>query len=62
MVLEILKSVGKALLSALLTEAFLKEIIIFLLEKLVERTDNKLDDELVAKVKKALKVSEEEAK
>lgn len=55
MILEVLKSVGKALLSALLTEAFLKEIIIFLLEKLVERTDNKIDDELVAKVKEALK-------
>jgi hypothetical protein len=53
--MEILKSVGKSLLSALLTEKFLKELIIFLLEKLVAKTDNKLDDEIVAKVKEALK-------
>ena len=53
--LEVLKQIGKALLSALLTEKFIKEIIIFLLEKLVKRTDNTLDDEIVAKVKEALK-------
>lgn len=55
MVLTILKSVGKSLISALLTEKFLKEIIVFLLEKLVSKTDNKLDDAIVAKVKEALK-------
>lgn len=54
MVLEALKSIGKALLSALLTEAFIKEIIIFLLEKLVEKTNNTLDNELLEKVKTAL--------
>jgi hypothetical protein len=55
MILELLKSVGKSLLSALLTEAFLKEVIVFLLEKLVEKTSNTVDDALVQKVKEALK-------
>ena len=53
--LEALKSIGKALLSALLTEAFIKEIVTFLLEKLAQKTTNTVDDELVKKVKEALK-------
>lgn len=53
--LQILKEIGKSLLSALMTEKFLKELIIFLLEKLVKKTDNKLDDELLTKIKEALK-------
>ena len=53
----ILKSIGKSLLSALLTEAFIKEIIIFLLEKLAKKSDNTVDDKLVAMIKKALKNS-----
>ena len=53
--LETLRSIGKALLSALLTEKFIKELIVYLAEKLVAKTDNKLDDELVAKIKEALK-------
>lgn len=57
--LEILKSVGKSLLAALLTEAFIKEVIVFLLEKLAERTDNSVDDTLVAKLKEALKKKED---
>lgn len=52
--MAILKQIGMALLSALMTEAFVKEIIIFLLEKLVKLSDNTVDDELVAKVKEAL--------
>lgn len=52
----ILKQVGKALLSALLTEAFIKEIIVFLLEKLAKKTTNDVDDVIVDKIKKALKV------
>ena len=52
--LEILKAIGKSLLSALLTEAFIKEIILFFAEKLVEKTDNTLDNELFDKLKKAL--------
>ena len=52
---EVLKQIGKAILSALLTEKFIKEIIIFFLEKLAEKTDNTLDNEIVKKVKEALK-------
>ena len=52
--MEILKSIGKSLLSAILTEAFIKEVIIFLLEKLSKKTDNQVDDELVKKLKEAL--------
>lgn len=52
--LPIIKQIGKALLSALLTEKFIKEIVLFLLEKLVKKTDNTLDDEIVAKVREAL--------
>jgi len=53
--LEILKTIGKSLLSALLTEAFIKEIIVFLLEKLVKSTSNTVDDVLVEKMKEAFK-------
>jgi hypothetical protein len=52
--MAVLKQIGMAILSALMTEAFVKEIIIFLLEKLVKLSDNTVDDELVAKVKEAL--------
>jgi hypothetical protein len=53
--MEILKTVGKSLLSALLTEKFVKEMVVFLLEKLAAKSDNKVDDLIVAKVKEALK-------
>lgn len=53
--LPLLKQVGKALLSALLTEKFIKEIVIYLLEKLAQKTDNSIDDEIVKKVKEAVK-------
>lgn len=51
--LEVLKSIGKSLLSALLTEAFVKEIIVYFLEKLAKSTSNTVDDALVLKVKEA---------
>ena len=54
--IEILKSIGKGLIAGLLTEKFVKEIIIYLLEKLAKRSDNKVDDEIVAKIKEALSV------
>ena len=53
--LETLKKVGLAIVSALLTEKFIKEMIVFMLEKLAKLSSNKLDDEIVAKVKEALK-------
>ena len=54
--IEVLKSIGKGLISALLTEKFVKEIIIYLLEKLAKKSDNKVDDEIVAKIKEAMNV------
>ena len=56
MIVEVLKQIGKALISAILTEKFVKEIIVFLLEKLAAKTSNDVDDEIVKKVKEALKL------
>lgn len=56
MVLSLLKEIGKSLLSALLTEQFIKEVVVFLLEKLAKSTSNTVDDEIVSKIKDALKV------
>ena len=58
---EILKSIGKGLISALLTEKFVKEIIIYLLEKLAKKSDNKIDDEIVAKIKEAMDIKDKES-
>jgi hypothetical protein len=55
---EILKAIGKGLISALLTEKFVKEIIIYLLEKLALKSDNKVDDEIVAKIKEAMDIKD----
>jgi hypothetical protein len=59
--IEILKSIGKGLISALLTEKFVKEIIIYLLEKLALKSDNKVDDEIVAKIKEAMDIKDKES-
>ena len=58
---EILKSIGKGLISALLTEKFVKEIIIYLLEKLALKSDNKIDDEIVAKIKDAMDIKDKKS-
>ena len=58
---EILKSIGKGLISALLTEKFVKEIIIYLLEKLALKSDNKIDDEIVAKIKEAMDIKDKKS-
>ena len=58
---EILKSIGKGLISALLTEKFVKEIIIYLLEKLALTSDNKVDDEIVAKIKEAMDIKDKKS-
>ena len=58
--IELLKSIGKALISSLLTEKFVKEIIIYLLEKLAKKSDNKIEDEFVAKIKEAVEVEKKE--
>ena len=59
--IEVLKSIGKGLISALLTEKFVKEIIIYLLEKLAKKSDNKIDDEIVAKIKEAMNIKDKES-
>ena len=58
---EILKSIGKGLISALLTEKFVKEIIIYLLEKLALKSDNKIDDEIVSKIKEAMDIKDKKS-
>ena len=59
--IEILKSIGKGLISALLTDKFVKEIIIYLLEKLALKSDNKVDDEIVAKIKEAMDIKDKKS-
>ena len=59
--IEVLKSKGKGLISALLTEKFVKEIIIYLLEKLALKSDNKVDDEIVAKIKEAMDIKDKKS-
>ena len=59
--IELLKSIGKALISSLLTEKFVKEIIIYLLEKLALKSDNKVDDEIVAKIKEAMDIKDKKS-
>lgn len=58
LVLSVLGKVGMSMMTALLTEAVLKKLIILLLEKLAEKSDNKVDDEIVRIVKEALAKSE----
>lgn len=62
MFIELLKTVGKSLLSALLTETFIKEVIVYLLEKLAQSTSNSVDDALVEKMKEALYKKSEQPK
>jgi hypothetical protein len=52
--MSVLRKLGMQLLTALLTEKFLKKLIVFLLKKLSERTDNTIDDEVVKMIEKAL--------
>ena len=59
--IEVLKSIGKGLISALLTEKFVKEIIIYLLEKLALKSDNKVADEIVAKIKEAMDIKDKKS-
>ena len=54
MIVSILKEIAKGLISALLTEKFIKEVIVFLLEKLAKHSDNDVDDVIVEKIKEAL--------
>lgn len=58
--MEILKQILKAIMMALLTESFIKEIVVYGLEKLAESTDNKVDDEIIAMVKRSLEAPKEQ--
>lgn len=49
-----LKKIAMSVLSALLTERFVKALVIFLLKKLAEKSDNKVDDEIVDMIERAL--------
>jgi len=49
----VLINVAKSLVLSLFTEAMLKWVIIWSLEKVVERTKETWDDELLAKAKEA---------
>lgn len=59
MIIEILKNIGKSLITALLTEAMVKKVIVMLLEFISEKTTNNVDDKLVSIVKEALYPKEE---
>lgn len=50
--LALLPKVFISLASSLLTEAFLKKMIIFALEKLVKKTETDVDDKLLQEAKK----------
>ncbi len=52
--LDILKRVAKAALMSLMTETFVKELIVYLLRWVSQKTTNKVDDEIVAMVERAL--------
>jgi hypothetical protein len=60
--MEFLKAVLKAVLTAFLTESFLKEIIVYGLEKLAASTDNKVDDEVIAMVRRSMEPPKETEK
>jgi hypothetical protein len=50
----ILLKIGKSILLSLLTEKVMKKLVVLILEKLSEKTTNKVDDEMVKIVKEAL--------
>lgn len=62
LLVNILKEIGKAVLLSVLTEAFIKELIIYILEWLSKKSDNEVDDKIVELVKKALQKPKEEQK
>jgi hypothetical protein len=57
--LSILKLIGKHLIAMFITEAFLKELAIHLLEKLHKKTKSTWDDDLLKMARKAWKMPDE---
>jgi hypothetical protein len=60
--LRILGQVLVSLLSALLTEAFLKRIIVMVLERVVSRTESDIDNKILEAAKEAWGLKAPEAK
>lgn len=58
---NILKEIGKAILISLFTEAFVKELVVSFLEWLAKKTDNSVDDRLIAAVRNAMEKSNTDA-
>jgi len=54
LLLTTLRAILKSLMVSLITEKFLKEIILYALTKLSEKTGNKIDDQILVMVKDAL--------
>lgn len=52
--IKVIKEVATKIALALLTEKVIKKLVILLLRKLAERTDNKIDDDVVKVVEDAL--------
>ncbi|QBJ00808.1 hypothetical protein [Pseudoalteromonas phage GXT1010] len=50
-----LSTIGKYLAVKLLTETFIKRVFLATADHLAQKTDNKLDDEVVGALKDALK-------
>lgn len=48
-------NIGKKVILAAATEAVLKKVVIELLKEGAKRTENKIDDEIVREIEKALK-------
>ena len=57
--MEFLKAGLKFLASLFLTKKFVKELIVFFLEKFVASTDNSIDDKLLKELKEKLFKAEE---
>ena len=49
-----IKKIAIKVLSAFLTERFIKQLVVFLLKKLAQKTTNKVDDDIVVMIEKAL--------
>lgn len=58
--MELVKQIVMKVAAALLTEKMIKRLVILLLKKLAERSDNTVDDEIVAEIEKALEPKPEQ--
>lgn len=49
-----MKTIALKILKSLMTESFVKKLVIYLLEYLAKKTDNEVDDKIVGMVKEAV--------